>query len=601
MRFCPNCGAQLDDSVKFCTSCGEKLAPMQAAPQQSAPQQAAPQQAAPQESATQQAAPQPQQVPPQPEQLPPEPQMTGQAPVPPQAPYYGAPANEYAYGQVQEPPKKKGNGILIGAAAAVGLCAVGGGAFFLLRGLGAKPSQEFLLYQKEAVFQEAMDNLEEGLDLLGKGEFSSDITLSGEVQSDNDFMGSMITGVVNDSSVGLKVNASGKSILANMDLNLMGSPVLDGVFTYDAGKVGFYIPALDDTYYTADMSAMLKNQGVDADLSTVSIPKFSGSEWRSIIEDYTQIACSAVTDENVTKETKVDFTLSRLGGDYTGTVYTWKPAAADIQGMIEKMADHLEEDEKLRTAVCNAANPEMVNMFMKASGDSSFDFEAKLEESLKQTAQEMRDGAEEAGKNLEKDEFSWTVSVADKKAKEIRISSKDGALLVMELDGDKEKDYSTAVYSEVSPDIDCVSHYTKEGTVYKGEGTSKSTEGDVKVAFEYDKAKKSVFGANYGTYDIDMDALAGSSIHLEVSGSEDGGADHILRMDNLSSLSDGYISDMTITLNATESSTAKAPESSVKTEDITDWSMSELEALFEKLGMSLEQNVLPNITSAIGF
>ena len=101
MRFCPNCGSQVDDNAKFCTGCGEKL--MQPAP-----------------------APQPQQ-PQYRQNVPQQPQQQYGQNVPPQAPVYGTPVNNYDYGQMQKPPKKKGKGLLIGAAAALGVCAVGGG------------------------------------------------------------------------------------------------------------------------------------------------------------------------------------------------------------------------------------------------------------------------------------------------------------------------------------------------------------------------------------------------------------------------------------------------------------------------------------------
>ena len=571
MSFCPNCGAQLSDNAKFCTSCGEKIRTAEPAP--SAPQQMRPQGA-----------------------------VSPAAPVPPQQPYYGTPVNNYNYAPAQEPPKKKGKGLIIGAAAAVGVCAIGGGAFFLLRGkVGMTPSQEFLKYQYDALFKDSMGDLEKNLDLLGSGKFSSDMTISADVQSDNAFMGSMVTAVTKDSSIGLKVDASGSSVLANVDLNLMGSPVLDGIFTYDGGTVGFYLPALDDTYYTADLSAMLQKQGMDVDLSKVSIPEFSGAEWTEIATDYAGIICSAVNDDNVTKEKKTDFTLERLEADYTGTVYTCDPTAEDIQKMLEDLADHLEEDEKLKEAVCNIADPEVVNMFARASGNTGFDFESELDEQLKKAAQELRDGAEEAGKELDEQEFTWTLSVAEDRAKEIRFANKDGVLLVIEMDGDPEKEYSQAVWSEMTEDIDTVSSYTKDGSMYTGDATTKTTEGDVKVTFEYDKEKKSVFGSNYGTYDVTMDALSGTTVHFEVAESENGGADHILRMDNLSSLSEGYVSSGTLTINATESSTAEAPASSVRTQDITNWSTDQLEALLENMARSLEQNVVPNITQAIGF
>lgn len=56
MKFCKNCGTQLDDAAMFCNNCG-------AAAEQPASQQAAPQQAAPQQSYQQQYAQQPYQQP----------------------------------------------------------------------------------------------------------------------------------------------------------------------------------------------------------------------------------------------------------------------------------------------------------------------------------------------------------------------------------------------------------------------------------------------------------------------------------------------------------------------------------------------------------
>lgn len=575
MRFCPNCGSQVDDNAKFCTGCGEKL--MQPAP-----------------------APQPQQ-PQYRQNVPQQPQQQYGQNVPPQAPVYGTPVNNYDYGQMQEPPKKKGKGLLIGAAAALGVCAVGGGAFLALRGLGASPAQEFLLYQKEALVDQSMKQMEENLDRLGSGKFTSDMTLSADVSSDNGLVGSMVTGMTKDSSVGLKLDASGSEIILNADLNLMGSPVLDGVITYNAGTAGFYIPALDDTYYTADLSKMMQKNGIDVDLSKVKLPEFTGKEWTDILTDYTAIVCSAVNDDNVTLEKKEDFTLEKLEADFTGNVYTWQPTEEDIQEMLEKLADHIDEDEKLRESIYKVADPEVVDMFARASGEDSFSFETFLDEQLKNAAQQIRDNAADTGKELVENEFTWTLYVADKKAKMIKIATKDGAGLIIEMDGDKEKDYSVAVWSEMSSDIDVRTSYTKDGSVYTGESTTTSSEGNVKTTFAIDESKKSVFGTPYGTYDIEMDALQGTGIHFEVAESENGGADHIISMNNLSSLSEGYVSSGTITLNATETTTAELPPSSAKTQDITDWDVNQLEDLFTKLGQSLEQNVLPNLTQAIGF
>lgn len=64
--------------------------------------------------------------------------------------------------------------------------------------------------------------------------------------------------------------------------------MLSGTLTYDQGKVGFYLPQVDENYYVADLSVVVYNlSGMEMDLSALALPEpvpvRSGAPWPSPI------------------------------------------------------------------------------------------------------------------------------------------------------------------------------------------------------------------------------------------------------------------------------------------------------------------------------
>src|SRR5699024_4505135 len=113
-----------------------------------------------------------------------------------------------------------------------------------------------------------------------------------------------------DSSVSLKVGLDRDTLLANGEFTLMGSPILTGLLSYDKGTLGFYLPEIQDTYYTMDLSQTVEAlTGQDVDLSALALPEISGKEWRSLLESYLDIVYTVVNEENVMVEDGVSFNL----------------------------------------------------------------------------------------------------------------------------------------------------------------------------------------------------------------------------------------------------------------------------------------------------
>ena len=94
-------------------------------------------------------------------------------------------------------------------------------------------TQRFISYQQAIISDRFLNGLEKLGNTVSTDSFSSDITIT--AQSDNEQLNEYLNG----SSVILKMQTdnSEKNILTNAQMNLFGSPILDGTVTYDDGKL----------------------------------------------------------------------------------------------------------------------------------------------------------------------------------------------------------------------------------------------------------------------------------------------------------------------------------------------------------------------------
>lgn len=483
-------------------------------------------------------------------------------------------------------PSKRGSSkiplFILGSAVAVVVLAA---AVFVLSRLFISPVDTFISAQEDVFIKPLLSALEKQLDVYNNGEFSSDITCSASVDSAD------VNKYLSDSSIVLKLDTNQNSLLANGDLILMGSPVLSGTLTYDKGKLGFYLPEIDDEYYVLELSEMLDSLGIaDVDLSDVKMPELSGKEWRALAEAYLDITHTVITKENLEVERREDFYLDELGGSYTGTVYTFTPTAEDVEAMIEAVADHLEKDKDLRNAIMNLVN---TDAFLELFGVYGYDdMESALDEGLQDLAEELRYRAEDIGESVEESDIRWKLYMEGKELRMVSIKSrKSDEMFVFEREGTESKGCSIAFY-EASDDYNTVylqAEYTKKGDACDGDlKISDGYRNTLRIDFTMDGSKRSVLGIPYGSYSF---AVPDEDIRcsLEVSEGKSGSTDHVFSLRGDDYTFGGLFTKLDVTVNTTSKSSAKKP--SVKATDISDYTEQELSKLLYNLGNRVMDNL----------
>lgn len=574
--FCPNCGAAIPAGTAFCPSCGTAVA-------QDALQPVPP-------PVLQPAAP------PQPEPFCPN---CGEK-LPPNTtfcPNCGA-AQSAAPAAPAGAKRKGGTGkrsripVIAAAAAAVVVLLVAG--FFVVTRLLRTPDKAFVAYHTETFATPLLSVLESGLDTYGDGKLSTDMTVTASVNS------AEIDRYLDDSSAVIKVDMDRDSLQASGDLFFMGSPVISGFFSYDKGTLGFYLPELDDTYYTMSLSDLIYTlSGDDVDLSGAKMPEISAKEWTSLAKTYLDVLYTVVNKDNVTMEKDRTFRLRELGGSCTGTVYTFQPTADDIEAMILKLADALEKDKSLRSLILKLVDADAVTDLLRADGYSGAGLEAQLDDLLLELADELRSGARSAGRSVAGSGFTWTLYVEGSEVRMIRIETKEyGQAVVYERSGNaadrcRQVLYTSSDYSGNTTIFS--SEYTKKGSSYKGDVSIYSSYGDsFTLEFDMDTGKKSVLGIPYGTYEFNVPDTD-VTVSLAVAKGDGGSTDHTIVLRGSEYYFDYAFSRLTLNINTTAKSSVKKP--SVKAVDISGYSYAELQDLTEDLANAWLSEMYANFGS----
>lgn len=559
MRVCPNCGRPAEDDAMFCSSCGTAIPAPKAVEQNVVfcPNCG--------------------------EKLP-----AGSA----FCPNCGAAIGS----ESAAAPKKKGAGVklkprVIGIAAVVALVAVLAVSVRAVSGLFSSPAKKFISYQRDLFVSGFLSHMESGLDKIGSRSFSTDLTITASVDEPS------IDYYLSDSSISLGVDLKKNSLVAGGEVVVMGSPVLSGTATYENGKAGFLLPQADNNYYVMDLSQVIKNlTGEDVDFGVFELPEISGKQWRSLAEAYLDIAYSTITKDNLEVEKNKSVRLSGLGGGFTGTVYTFKPTAEDIEGLVVRLADHLEKDKDLRKLLLQLIGSEgMVQLMNRYSFEDS-DIEEELDEALQGAAEELRDEAEWIGRQVESSGFTWVLAVEGKDVRQIRLSARNGgsALVYEANEGAESGRRNELLYAVSYNDKQNLveNSYIRKGDHYDGCITfTIPYEDSVMLNYDLDLSKKSVFGIPYGEYRLSVPG-EGASIRMEVAAGAKGGVDHTISISADSYYFDYMFSRLTLTVNATDRGSVNKP--SQRPVDISDYSAMEFYELFSGIGNTLEDELLYN-------
>ena len=114
----------------------------------------------------------------------------------------------------------------------------------------------------------------------------------------------------------------------------------------------------------------------------------------------------------------------------------------------------------------------------------------------------------------------------------------------------------------------------------------------LEIRYDMDSEKKSPLGIPQGSYRLYSDMLP-VSLTLDVTPGQNDSVDHTLQIQGDSYVFDGVFSSLEVNINATDGSSAKAP--GVPPYDISDFSYSEYYDLFQRLGTSVEQDLIRNL------
>lgn len=316
-------------------------------------------------------------------------------------------------------------------------------------------------------------------------------------------------------------------------LQLMGSDVLHGVVALDDGMLTLAMPEINDNRYVLDLKQIIyENTGIE--VTELALPELSKDTMVSLLKSYFEVVIATATDDNVTVEKNQEIELPYLGETVKGTRYVFQPTAKDVENMMLRLADALEQDEDLREFILSLAgnNLALVEQMLNVE-----DLDATLQQSLDEAAASLRESAAKIGQQVADAGFTWTVGYADGRVcyQGLGLAGEPDTYVYesagKESQGRRDVIYINDGYSEDGPSMVIEAEYTKDGGAYSGTA-SLTAEGETVLSAEYQDVnpeKCSPLGTAYGSYVFTVrDYDTEMTVEMTVEKSASGGTDIVM-------------------------------------------------------------------------
>lgn len=397
-----------------------------------------------------------------------------------------------------------------------------------------------------------------------------------------------LTRYLDGSSVCLHADVSDGRALVSGQLSLLGSTALSAFVTCADGKLGFWLPELDENYYVADLDRVL---GDSAQAVLDALTSRSGA-LSDNAQPYLDILLALVNDRNVTREDGVPVTLFGPERDVVCTVYTFSPTGEDIGRALSALADRLEQDEDLCALLEDVLTAVQTGAPGLLPDTDAGEGQAHAVPFLRSSASWV--SAQYGGSAV----LTWTAAVEDGALRQSCLRAGDlGAIAYEEgvFDGVTGRWLSlTDGSGAVFPVLTALTEET-DGTV-DGSVSLSLPGGSVGLTYTAQPEKRSDLGIPYGEYAL---SLPGAPVELSLSVRDggDGGADNIVTISGDEQLFGGMFSRLDLTVNAAQDEPAGWPEA--EPVDISDYTPEQTQALTQSLARALQADVVRNMGALV--
>ena len=382
-------------------------------------------------------------------------------------------------------------------------------------------------------------------------------------------------------------------------LQLMGSDVLHGVVALDDGMLTLAMPEINDNRYVLDLKQIIyENIGIE--VTELALPELSKDTMVSLLKSYFEVVIATATDDNVTVEKNQEIELPYLGETVKGTRYVFQPTAKDVENMMLRLADALEQDEDLREFILSLAgnNLALVEQMLNVE-----DLDATLQQSLDEAAASLRESAAEIGQQVADAGFTWTVGYADGRVcyQGLGLAGEPDTYVYesagKESQGRRDVVYMDNFSEEDGPAALLEAEYTKDGGAYSGTVTMKEW-GETVLSMEYQDVnpeKCSPLGTAYGSYVFTVrDYDTEMTVEMTVEKSAGGGTDIVMTFTGDDFYSMTGFDGLTLRLYSTDKdATIQMPEG----DEVDIASMSDDELM--ELSMLIQSSLMESLSAVL--